>query len=738
MANASSTLQDIKEEEDNVSEMSVGVASSVIVAELTESERPNEGNKEAEAVVMAAEVDDKLPEIESRILGLGLEDGKGGMVINGLLESDTQEELLLPPLPDVVTKTASVYQEETVGNMSSVSGSSSESVDIISPELNVRSCEQDESFDLSKALEIPTNATTDSPLNRSSSNHNMSMHLPQNMVPANVTLPKVAPKRRYSNSLLTQALNQEALLLSTGSSPQIYANSDFPLHKTSTRSSGHTTSSSSGTRNKSRSNSNAPLFPSFESAQITMMGSNQNSNNAYNITEVSEKRFSDLKRLIVGQNPGENTSNSSGLSSPSLHSPNDLNNSPHYEEMLYKPPAIPGTTNPANAGGRSRSNSNLNVITNMISSKMKGSSDESSDTRSLASSELNIPKRAPLLRRASSAILRKRSLRQNTNDAEATSPVNDLRIASLDLDSIARLESRNKKNLFINAEGSRSNLSVRSQSIESTPLNSPMALRSGFSNDPIMNRQPSFGSKVKRGFTRIISSGNSSARKQSSADKISPTNSNGNGIDSMSMNFSPETNSVNEFVEEHNCDKNNLLRKRSSSVFLQKRVSRTGKRNSNTNSILSDRGNSNVHLNKSKTTHSNDDADLDEQDFIIADADMEALAKKLPIITITEKFGANNTTPLQQQSNVWYYKASFDEWKQTTNKKPSNASLKRYIDTLIEQQTIEDARFQVLEQNFKDSGWVSNQELGYLRQKRVIINRQWAERISFYQNKLEE
>ena len=141
---------------------------------------------------------------------------------------------------------------------------------------------------------------------------------------------------------------------------------------------------------------------------------------------------------------------------------------------------------------------------------------------------------------------------------------------------------------------------------------------------------------------------------------------------------------------------------------------------------------------RSKTTHSNDDADLDEQDFIIADADMEALAKKLPIITITEKFGANNTTPLQQQSNVWYYKASFDEWKQTTNKKPSNASLKRYIDTLIEQQTIEDARFQVLEQNFKDSGWVSNQELGYLRQKRVIINRQWAERISFYQNKLEE
>lgn len=207
------------------------------------------------------------------------------------------------------------------------------------------------------------------------------------------------------------------------------------------------------------------------------------------------------------------------------------------------------------------------------------------------------------------------------------------------------------------------------------------------------------------------------------------------------MNFGLETNSVNEFVEEHNGIRNNNMIPRRSSSVQRKRISRTRKMSSHSDSIASERGNSNGNKTgksqRDRETDESEDGDTD-LDMIITDADMEELSKKKPIITITEKFGANNTTPLQQQSNVWFYKASFDEWQSSTNKKPSNASLRKYINVLIEQQTLEDARFQTLEQKLQQSGWVSSQELGYLRQKRVVINRQWAERISFYQNKLEE
>lgn len=787
MANPSTALQDIKEEEDNASELSASQntgEASVIITEmssnnlLSESKNEQEGlniglGMESTALPIGVAVQ-KQPEIETRFLGLVIDDSQeqettenstANAIMEGTELTDREEELLLPPLPDVETKAALIYQEETGGNLSSVSSSETESSDTISPVLDTKNSEPEEtSFDLSQALEIPSHSTTGSSLNKSSPTHNASSYGPQPLSSPSMSSPKVALKHRFSNSLLSQALNQETLLLSTGTSPQLMQTGEFPLHKTSTRSSAHTSSSSIGTRNKSRSNSNAvPQFPTTDNSVGSNSGlnvsvglskktsnmSNTNSASIYNnanTTEVSDKRFLDLKKLIVGQNGNEVGSNSSDISTPSLSSPLELTNSPQYEEILYNAPMASGSSNLAITGSRSRSNSNINTIQNFFSGNSKAprsSFDESSDNRSFTSSEINVSKRVPLLRRASSALLRKRSLRQSAENSPdvntglgIVSPINDFRMASLDLDAIARLESRNKKNLFINTNDSRPTLSSK----ESTT-----SLRSTMSNDPHINRIPSFGSKVKRGFTRIMSSGNNCSRKESPtssrilSDNMLNGNSKGNDADAITMNFGLDTNSVNEFVEEHNGNKNNLLRKRSSSTFQQRRASRLNKRSSNTNSIMSERANSgNIVNTRNKQLIDTDDQDLDEEDLIITDADMEALSKKLPTITITEKFGANNTTPLQQQSNVWCYKTSFDDWKNATNKKPSNASLRKYIDILIEQQTLEDARFQALEQNFKQSGWVSSQEIGYLRQKRVVINRQWAERISFYQNKLEE
>ncbi|KAL6947609.1 hypothetical protein ACO0RG_000184 [Hanseniaspora osmophila] len=63
-------------------------------------------------------------------------------------------------------------------------------------------------------------------------------------------------------------------------------------------------------------------------------------------------------------------------------------------------------------------------------------------------------------------------------------------------------------------------------------------------------------------------------------------------------------------------------------------------------------------------------------------------------------------------------------------------SLKEYIALLSELQRVEDSNFNALEQSFVNNGWVSKQETLSLKQKRMLVNKRWAERISFYQSKL--
>lgn len=735
-------LQDIKEEEDIDSDESIRGNSSVI--KFNEIEKLNEPSLVQEEDVRAspqkeAAIEDSIPEIESHLLGLMLETKE-----NDKMSGEAQEELLLPPLPDVVAKRISIYQEESVANLSSASSLSEDSATRLSPEFEVVRGDVDRSFDLSKALEIPTNSTTESSLNRSSSNQNTPMHFSQPLTPSVAVTPKMALKRRFSNTLLSQAFSQEGIFTGSSSIQSFSQNGDFALHKTSTRSSGHTSSSSSVIKNKSRSNSNVPLNGSLDTSSIGANSGSLNSNVSKNTLAnesvgltselATEKRNSDLKRYIINQ-----SFNESCMSSPiQPFMTNNLSStltSPLHEEMLYKPPSVLGSLNPPKVN-RSRSNSNLNIVTNLISPKARDSTESTFDLKSRASSEINIPKRAPLLRRASSAILRKRSIRQNNGDSSPNSSLAiNSRIASLDLDVVARSESRNKKSLFIELERNASTSSTLTDLSRGTRSNSPVVKSNNM--DSSILRQPSFGSMVKKGFTRIISSGTGSSRKQQTQREPNHSIPSPTDADLISSNFGMDTNSLSDFVEEHTSSKHNLLRKRSSSL-IQKRLSKTGKRCSNSNSVSSEREFSNCISSRNKSLNSNENSDLNESDTLISDAEIEEWSKKLPTITITERFGAKNTTSLQYQSNVWLYKTGFEEWKNGKNIKPSNAALKQYIDLLIEQQMTEDARFEALEKNFKDSGWVSSSDLSNLRQKRVIISAQWAERISFYQNKLEE
>lgn len=124
--------------------------------------------------------------------------------------------------------------------------------------------------------------------------------------------------------------------------------------------------------------------------------------------------------------------------------------------------------------------------------------------------------------------------------------------------------------------------------------------------------------------------------------------------------------------------------------------------------------------------------------------DIDEITKALPVITITEKFGAKNATPIQTQSNIGLDKIYQEDSRRAVTPqsvpdelKPSKISLREYIDILIQQQRVEDERFAVLEKNFSSSGWCSQDDIISIKQKRIVINKKWAERISYYQNRLE-
>ena len=134
---------------------------------------------------------------------------------------------------------------------------------------------------------------------------------------------------------------------------------------------------------------------------------------------------------------------------------------------------------------------------------------------------------------------------------------------------------------------------------------------------------------------------------------------------------------------------------------------------------------------------------FNEEDITV---DIDEITNTLPAITITEKFGAKNTTPIQTQSNIFLDRAYRERPKALdTNagdgglniERPTKMSLKEYVDVLVKQQRVEDERFAILERNFSESGWCSQGDLISLKQKRIVINKKWAERISFYQGKLD-
>lgn len=138
---------------------------------------------------------------------------------------------------------------------------------------------------------------------------------------------------------------------------------------------------------------------------------------------------------------------------------------------------------------------------------------------------------------------------------------------------------------------------------------------------------------------------------------------------------------------------------------------------------------------------STDDLD-DNEEFVV---DIDKLTRDIPVITVTDKIGSKNSTPVLEQTNLMNAQVDIKKRSRQNSNASSSLSnnsanrmgLAEYIKVMIRQQNLEDERLDYLEKNFRECGWCSHEELQSIRQKRIMINRKWASRISHYQSKLE-
>lgn len=282
----------------------------------------------------------------------------------------------------------------------------------------------------------------------------------------------------------------------------------------------------------------------------------------------------------------------------------------------------------------------------------------------------------------------------------------------------------------------------------------------------VTQRNTSLGSNVRRSLSKIASTTGTIKRAFSSASlnannakTANPEgNSNDNGFhETMSHSFSRMSqNSGRNSVADVRNGMFNLHISRENSAYLEPNtISDDELSNSSstfTNKMLLEDGyslqNSTPVENWSNTgfvgikSQGNYREDRGEDDKFLVDIDK--LTTEVPVISVTDRLGSKNSTPLIEQSSI----VNAEVKCKGRNRNNSNASslasgstqkmgLDEYIKVLIGQQNLEDERLEYLEKRFKECGWCSEEELQTIRRKRVMINRKWANKISRYQNKLE-
>lgn len=818
MQSAITQLQDIKEEEDiEMTRLNTNESSStgkLKESSTSSSSLNNIHESYADEHDLKEQYELRISLPESHNEGVKLNVGKG----------NSRDDLsLLPPLPKTIEHVMDQLGEDTESSTNEKSGSRvmvneknnknkiiidenniiagttsndnshvENDKELIENNSDILDNSKDASFDLSKALEIPTTVHN----NNTSNNSDSSLSLPPI-----VTSPKVSLKKKFSSVILNaeMSLSTPIPLPQDGSPNEISQLHDSKAHAM-----------------RCKSNSNATAFqqilPTLNMAiDATSIDSGHDNTNYHAYRGSHERRSS--RKFSIGDSSNSSYSNTS-----------------ISDELLYKIPPPKLSHNPRS---RSRSNSNSNVISSSLSIEGLniGSTTPTTTINTPTTSNIGMfgdmhTKKVPLLRRASSAILRKTSLRGNASISDreiprsisaSTTPI--LRSNSFFEVDMTQRTPPNRKNYCssINEnDHTEKDTDYFRGAYEDSPDGELRYVTQLNRNSRAASRNSSIGSRVKRSFSRIISSGNSVKRAVSSSSTrgtfsqqedeqeiqqsnpvilassplfTSSSNTNisiyqnetsndlSGDVNANSSKSSPIRGKGKEIVTNVTPVSTSTMMSPVASQLMQ--ISDSVDRNQETackgstmdyfnlsendinnkvakNKIDSDKGKSlplvsEIRRNASVRNKNNRKKlylgnESIENDFTI---DLDKLTQSIPVITVTDNIGSRDCTPIQIQSNISLdevytgknkinSKQAFNGTDTSNeNKKPEMMTLRDYINVLMRQQQVEDERLAILENSFEDCGWCSKEDLMNIKQKRIIISKKWAERISFYQNKLD-
>ena len=345
-------------------------------------------------------------------------------------------------------------------------------------------------------------------------------------------------------------------------------------------------------------------------------------------------------------------------------------------------------------------------------------------------------KRMPFLRRASSALLRKTSVKNGYSLTRTNTPTSSAfqTIESELKDAQHPLLIRRSSNI----ENKQSRRQLSCSKFHVRPDSDPKfvnsngatedALRSTSNNVEHVYRKTSLGSKIRRGFTRILSDTNSSKEALTSSPKsiatVCPTAS------PLSSLATVRSNPITPCSKEKNrvsIDSVSTVN-RTSTSFPQSSTDFITSSHEESQTILPKRSASRKILSKN-LSKKNFLPELQTRESEIY-LDREALNNFVPVLSVTEDAHRINRSSLQTQSTIGL---CINNLK---NKEGLKLDAKEYVGILTEQQRKEDERYAILEKRFASCTWCSDKDLQHLKKKRISMNKIWSDYVRFYRGKL--
>lgn len=576
------------------------------------------------------------------------------------------------------------------------------------------------SFDLSKALEIPNSSSSlgnkcSSPLNTTQESNISVPPSPK------ITSPKASLKKKFSNTLLTTGGELPNINTNTNGNingiltSQKHSPTEFPqLIKVATATSNTSLASHSATPVQARTSiSSRPR----RSTSIT--------NSVQRL--VLETANNDTKKSLTERKPSLKRYTSS------INTPNtDLDNVSRLEAQLYNLPAVTGTISraPSVNSGRARSQSQS------VQQKL-GSTDMQPLGLAISTTDLNSidskTKRPPFLRRASSALMRKASMKMgNENASSPMSPVTPLPTPVTAIDKKPYIRSTLGRQL--------SSTSI------ATDANIDYSGKTGRNVSTPLMRTSSFSHKMKRGLTRIMSTNGSSGRisNKPPAEVVPSRHS-----QDFLRHTVPDNNSTIDNYALRNGSNGDNSDNSVLYMAVDKRYNGAVPKSNSADSANMD------YFNFPKT-------EIIDPNFKTMAIDMDAWKSQVPVINVTDgtsinmparprfdtecskvfclenvnvpRHNSNNSTPLSVSTNSSQAKSNTKEENQPDSIKVMD--LKDYIKFLLKQKTLEDSTYEKIEKQFMESGWCSNSDLVNIRHKRYSVNKKWDDVINFYQSKV--